>query len=193
MVAAICVFTPSPGRAQDALAVGERVRVHVAGAVDWVEGRVDGLEADTLALSVSPVATRRVRCAPAFPACAAVAGASGREPVRIGMSDIDWVRRSVGTRRNPKQVALIGGLVGALGGALWAGTCMGCYSEWALGGAVVVGVPSAVFGAIIGSLVATDVWQEVPIHDSARDARLTWRPAISPARTGGVSLVWSIR
>lgn len=154
----ICGVVPAPAHAQ-ALTVGDRIRVRFSDETEWIVGRVEGLEGDSLALNVDPGSMRRVRCSQPTHGCASLV-TPGPASLRINTADLASVQRSIGTRRHGKRGALLGGLIGAAIGAYVYGTCRGCYSEWALPGAFIGGAEGALIGALVGRLTVTDVWQE---------------------------------
>lgn len=198
LAAAICFLHPWAGSCQTPLEIGDRVRILGIGERSWVVGWVNAIEGDSLALAVDHAYAGRRGCGNASPTCARALDTTTLDTLWIEVGEFVMVERSVGTQRNARRVGLAAGLVGGLAGALFYATCTGCYAEWALAGAVLVGGPSFLIGAAVGHTMVTDKWQPVatPLPQRSRTGSssgiILW-PAISLGRDGRVDLAVSVR
>jgi hypothetical protein len=193
MVMVSLFLVPSGAEAQS-LGVGNRVRLRLVGERSKVVGRVIEIGRDALTLAVDYVSARRVGPCPdrLIGRCGSDRPEPDGDSLRVELGDVSAVECSVGTHRNTRAFAIGAGLLGGTIGALAAGTCRECYSEWWSLGAVVIGVPSLLAGAIVGSLVVSEDWRELSGPWSDHPAALL-PPAVLPGPEGGLTLAWSVR
>jgi hypothetical protein len=96
----------------------------------------------------------------------------GSSPTAVALSRVSTIEVSHGTKSNVGKGALIGGLVGvALGGAAHAVGCgsevygeeVSCSGGEAAGGVALFGLGGAAAGALIGALIGSEGWEQVPL------------------------------
>jgi hypothetical protein len=161
LLAVWCLTLTMPAGAQDAATLARGARVRVTVGAPWSEqytAKIDAIHGDTLLLEGG--ATRVVL-----------------------FRSLERLEVSQGRRGHPWRGAGIGFLVGAVTGAV-----LGPYTvpgegdtaeSKAVAGAVLLGAAGALSGVVIGALIKTDTWEEVPLEGL--------RVSIAP-RGGGVGV-----
>jgi hypothetical protein len=123
---------------------GNRVRVHLLQPPGKVVGSVVRLTADTLVIMSAEAAERQIA---------------------LSTGNIERLELSRGQRSRAKIGALVGLLLGAVGGAVALGAYCeesDCVGAWPLLGLIPVGaLIGAGFGSGVGSLIQTERWQPV--------------------------------
>jgi hypothetical protein len=118
----------------------------------------------------------------------------GPSPTPVALSRVATIEVSHGTKSNVGKGALIGGLVGvALGGAAYAVGCgselygqeVSCSGGEVAGGVVLFGLGGAAAGALIGALIRTEGWEQIPLS--------SLRVQPSPVTGDGLAISASLR